>query len=1068
MSDYFGNEQTRVLDVKDRNIDNVVFQYKHPPLTSEWNLINQVGNEKIQNLAKMSLPSGWLNVGEINQNASDADATTGSVNCSDSFIYATSFKLFSLNNNYAIVNGWPILVQGWGPGSTIEDNVIRLDDTPNQNNNFVFLEVWRKLVGTNDPIYAYGNINLPYSDNEIEWNVIGCETTKRVQIQYRIRSVKVSSLFDSTKEIFDTNPISPIGGRTSEAILQSFSKFGTSDPGLYVAGDGSDAQKDYLGTVDGYVYAIPMFIVYRRTLSDNEFISTTIDNSIVTKEMKTTGYRSDRPDNKIVDVIYKEDIVDLRHHVGVSGDLKNIVDSTIGKLVAGELTTALKKGFGEDGAITNAYSGGSILMKVERVNSASGDNIPDIGFGSDTPESIFKRRAFCNAEIIHDHNIIEITNSGIAWSPETFTIASRVILPPGNILTVDGFYSPDQGLVTGVSSAGGTITVSSSSSLLGTNDRLFMEFTFKYNSSSYGFKDVPREFIEVNKNDDVIIATRDNDILLRYNNNGELLNFGASAGNPGYPGDINTGDKVHYCGGNYTELSNFGHELILNRTAINGIVNLSLSNYKYNLYPILGVKSVKVIDSYKDFSINISTSNCIITIGALLSTPSSTVELSLYTGSGYNPYSVTDSFKFFEMSKQGRGIIDTYEMLEILTDNKEGDYYIVDTGIKPIIKIATQISTTGGGIPFYINSSGNSVLLSPTINNSIPVLDETSYTAECLPTRIKIHLPGITGQIRVPLIVHSYVTLNESSYNFYYKTIPYQGLLNTTSDSIHGKVIGESSAFITSSGSGAIVNYAYKGDVSDTAAEFIGISNTVFGVGTLWKSYVNTGDYIRKTDTSKYYRIKDIVTDTEITLFEQFLGVSEITQNYEIVRLDIPGSVISNIVERLPTLSVISTDNITEYTCYSDTLMMGNDQGDVLFTSAKIKLQDPLNSFTNDFTLGSGTVAKRGRKDFQLTAGGNTVFKIGNGRPYIIYPNTSELPAGHNKKVYQFYLFMRSGKGYYTIIDPVGVTSDIMGRVYLMVVAGETVDSARNYLNPFSGTDVVDIYELIGRPIVRG
>ena len=44
MSDNFGSGQNRVLDVENRSLDNVVFQYKTPPLTSEWNLINQISN----------------------------------------------------------------------------------------------------------------------------------------------------------------------------------------------------------------------------------------------------------------------------------------------------------------------------------------------------------------------------------------------------------------------------------------------------------------------------------------------------------------------------------------------------------------------------------------------------------------------------------------------------------------------------------------------------------------------------------------------------------------------------------------------------------------------------------------------------------------------------------------------------------------------------------------------------------------------------------------------------------------------------------------------------------------
>lgn len=1056
MADNFGSGQNRVLDVKDRNLDNVVFQYRHPPLTSEWNLINQIGNEKVQNLSKISLPSGWMHVDDILQDASESDARTGCVNCSESYV-STAIKLFSNNNNYAIVNGWPILVQGYGPGSTLSDNIIVLDATVNEYNNFVFLEVWRELVGTSDPIYRYGNIDRPYSDNEIEWDVVGCETTKRVQIQYRIRSVKITSLSDCTDELFDNNAINPIGGRTTIAALTNFYQYGSSDPGLYIAGDGSETSMDYLNTVDGYVYAIPMFVVYRRNLSESGFSPTNMNRTAVNKE---STKRSDRPDNKLADVVYKEDIIDLRHQVMISNDLKNSVDDTISKLLSGNLTTALKKAFAENGAVSNAYSGASTLLKVERLNSVSGDNIPDIGIGSATTDSSFKRRAFCNAELTTNHNVVQISNTG-AWSAGTFTIASKVTLPSGTVSSSPAptFFSKIQGTVTGVTSDGTNITIAAGSSLISTSDDLWMEFTFTYDSSSYGFKDVPKEFIEVNKNGSVAIATRDNDILLKYNNSGDLLDFSASAGETGYAGEITTTDRVHYCGGNYTERSDFGHELILTRTTNgSGVVNLTLSSYKYNQYYILGVKSVTSGSTLKTFNVELTSGSCIITVPGVLS---SSVVIKLYTGSRVDSYTEADSFKFFEMSKQGKGIIDTYEMIMVSATLDSGKYTI-DTGNKPIIKIATTLLEESGyvvGRPFIINASNDKITINSalTINNSLPVLSSSTYTEDFLPTRIKLELTETTdATIQVPVLVHSYVSVNEAPYNFYYKTTPYQGLLNTTSSSMYGKVIGEGPAVITSSGSGSITNYTYD----DSTVNFTANERTVVGVSTEWLSYVSEGDYIRKADSPYYYRILSVSSDTSLILYEEYAGTTESGSSYEIIRLDIPNSVSSNIVDRLPALSVISTENITDYSCYSDVMYTDSDEGDIIMTSPKRKLQDPICAMTNDFKLGNES-AKRGRYDFRMTVSENPSFKLPYARPYIIYPEITSLTTGHNKKVYQFYIFIRSGKGYQD-------NSDLMGRVYLMVVAGETVDTSKNYMNPFSNKDVVDIFELVGRPIIRG
>src|SRR5690606_15734244 len=117
--------------------------------------------------------------------------------------------------------------------------------------------------------------------------------------------------------------------------------------------------------------------------------------------------------------------------------------------------------------------------------------------------------------------------------------------------------------------------------------------------------------------------------------------------------------------------------------------------------------------------------------------------LRLYTGSRVDTYSVGDSFKFFDLSKQGMGITDTYEMI-MVTASKVGDKYVVDTGNKPIIKIATTVANSGGaiiGTPFVFNSSGSLVHISPVINSMLPVIGG-EYTTDYLPTKIQIEVTG--------------------------------------------------------------------------------------------------------------------------------------------------------------------------------------------------------------------------------------------------------------------------------------------------------------------------------------
>jgi hypothetical protein len=1105
MADNFGPEQPRVLNVQHRSLDNVVFQYRKPPLTAEWNLINQISNEKIQEISKASYPSGWLTVGEVLQDG-DSIAITGQVNCSATY-EANSFKLYAKNDNIAIVNGWPILVQG--TNSPDSDNIIRLGEPAGQLYDFVYLEVWRQLVGKDDPIYPCGNVLAnPYpfdpstgeAGNEIEWPAIGTETTKRVQIQYRIRVKNVTSYMSPTSDGFDIDTY-PIGGRTSGQIVSTtyaYRKFGAADIGLYISSNDSDLEesKSVLNTVDGYVYAIPMFMVARRIKQDTIFTPANMRGTFVGKTDLAAGYVPDRPDSMLADVIYKTDIVDFRHQVLNSGkDVENLLDQTIAKLVAGELTTALKPGFGLDGAAAlGASFGGGTLVKAETINVSG--SLPSIGVGSNTLSTAFKRRAFCNAELEQDHNVI---NLGAFAAGATFNPETLLTLPDGHIFRIDGFYNAS-GPVTDITPA--TPRIPSTFTVGAAQTNLMMEFTIKYDSSSAGFKDVPKEFIEVNKGTYLPIATRDRDIPIRFNNGEYLLNFTVPPSDPHSPDDFtDPRDCLRYKGGNYTEDSAFGQEMVLYRTTNgSGVTALTLDSIsgKYNGYYILGVKSVELQSApnvYTSFTaqrtvVESPTSyvitNYSITTAAFLN---AAVKIVLYVGS--KPMQsvgaalpVEDSLKFFELSKQGRGILDTYELIEVVATEEGGTgTFWVDTIDKPIIAIAAKAETMAGyavGTAYAWNSSGVMVSLTTPTNKSLPVLDSLSYTADLLPTKIRVTPTTSThGTIRVPVLVHSYVTQAETPYTFFYKTNAYQGLLDT-STIYSGKVIKESSAIITTMGSGAVSNYTYNigNAVFQTSSRSV-LSQA--GVLTRWSTYIKPDYYLQKTGDAFSYRIINVSVDITkdplvdngyevLTLAEVYTGASG-SSSYAITRVDVSHDNISNVVDRLPALKITasSSEDIVDYQCYSDNVSnSGLFFHGLDFTTARQKMHDPLNTLVNDFVLGGGlsgssVSSKRGRNDFVLTAGQNNIFKLSDQpRPHIIYDYVFTL-IGHKKKVYQMYLFNQSAKGL-----GMGQT-DLTGRLYLMVISGETtpVDESETSLNGFFNRDTVDLYELVGRPIVK-
>jgi hypothetical protein len=163
------------------------------------------------------------------------------------------------------------------PNNVDTTNIIALDPPPAASGDFridfVFLEVFKVRVQpnpsvTNKPaasaIYRNGNVeggNSFLADDLVD-PAFGYETNQRVQVQYRIRVVKGLVGFSNNPDGFDPVVVKGQGAAatpTSYTFANMRQTLG--DPGLWRAGDGT---QNALGTVDGYVYAVPMAAVFRR------------------------------------------------------------------------------------------------------------------------------------------------------------------------------------------------------------------------------------------------------------------------------------------------------------------------------------------------------------------------------------------------------------------------------------------------------------------------------------------------------------------------------------------------------------------------------------------------------------------------------------------------------------------------------------------------------------------------------------------------------------------------------------------------------------------------------------
>ena len=285
----YGTGVSRTLTAIERQYGTVVWQKGKPPLDSELNLMSQIQWERLSQLVRSVMPSGFLL--DPTRTIEDFEFNP---NWANLFSLGNPKEPFGIHEGpehqpiiTANVNGWLIPVAG--TDTSVEGdirNIIKLYPPPESDSrvDFVFLEAWQTLVAPNpstankpnaSSVWKYGNVKHGGTNivDDIEDPAIGFETTERVQVQYRIRvfgqgvGLGAGVALDVYPDGLDDPNV--LGQGTSAAPVGGFQfhnmreKLG--DAGLWRAGDGDPSNS--LGTVDGYVYAIPICAVFRRNSS---------------------------------------------------------------------------------------------------------------------------------------------------------------------------------------------------------------------------------------------------------------------------------------------------------------------------------------------------------------------------------------------------------------------------------------------------------------------------------------------------------------------------------------------------------------------------------------------------------------------------------------------------------------------------------------------------------------------------------------------------------------------------------------------------------------------------------
>jgi hypothetical protein len=416
-------------DPEGRSWETTVFQASKPVVDAEINLIQDSEQDMELRLRRRSLPSGWLSDDYL-----DTSDAAGAI-----------FSAVTVANELKIppdlrahVNGWLVRVN-YTNANGASANILDLGAGPAgagaKRTDLVVLEVWRRLLSAapstvgkspaarvwwngNVKIHAADDAALNFAD-DIQDALVGSETTKRVQIQYRLRVISDVHPLSYPYGIDDPTVVAnsvPASAAAPDGVATAYgyvSQSSAGDPGLWRAGDGNPANT--LGTVDGYMYAVPLMAVIRRNTAAFD------KNSNHNGGVAYPG-PSDRPDGLFYDIVDGRDVMDLRMGVSPDGwNYQEVLERNFNWLLDNQVQTEMTQtliGGGVHG-VTHLWAD-----EIGITNAHGGDGVVT----GDTPGAEFigefdaVRRRFSDRAIIETF-VVKYLPAGANWvNNETITI----------------------------------------------------------------------------------------------------------------------------------------------------------------------------------------------------------------------------------------------------------------------------------------------------------------------------------------------------------------------------------------------------------------------------------------------------------------------------------------------------------------------------------------------------------------------------------------------------------------------------------------------------------------------
>lgn len=227
--------------------------------------------------------------------------------------------------------------------------------------------------------------------------------------------------------------------------VNSAVSYDTVDNGLFVSGDGTEEAATALGTVDGFVYAIPIAFVFRRNDASGTggFDPVSNTNGALAHDhagfLNTHGIgtipaaTSDRPDRNFHDVIVSGDILDLRRQVSPGGiDLKAELEAQMTALLDGNFRTWAVDTQG----LNTLGSGSGDVSAVRLVCNEIGDQAAT-GRGETIGSWDHIRRRFGDQSVVERRVFPLLSTSDSVANPGLYSDPVRAGWEAGQVLNID-------------------------------------------------------------------------------------------------------------------------------------------------------------------------------------------------------------------------------------------------------------------------------------------------------------------------------------------------------------------------------------------------------------------------------------------------------------------------------------------------------------------------------------------------------------------------------------------------------------------------------------------------------